>query len=396
FDGVKRKYTESWKDADKKLKAEDIGKQSGKESNFRKLIPENIRAMSNDLGRAKAIYSYLQERMVWNEKYHIFRDVDVKRAFEERTGSAAELNLVLLNMLKAAGFKAYFMLVSTRDNGVATRLFPVISEFNYLVVKLDLGEKTYLLDITDKTLPFGMLPFKALNSYGRVMDFDEGSYWYDITAGKLSLNTNYVEYRVDAEGNISANMIDTNSDYLAALKRSELSELSQEAYLNAIEDDLGKASDAEITKYEIAKKDDLDDPVRETFSFNLGKNATGDLIYIYPFIYNKHKENPFKLNIRSYPVDFGYPFGYNHKIIIKADPAYEIMEIPKPRRYTMGEDRASLVMESYSSNNEISVDLTFIIRKSFFTPNEYRELKDLFGELVNIQNNLPIVLKKKE
>ncbi len=396
FTGRKYKYTKSWKDADKELRTgDDIGKQAQRAKNFKKLIPEDIMAISNTTDKAKAIYSYLQKRMTWDGKLGIFRTIDVKKAFEARAGNAAELNLILLNMLNAAGIDANFMLVSTRKNGIATRLYPVITEFNYVVVKLDAGEKSYLLDITSKNVPFGRLPFRALNSYGRVIDFKKGSYWYDIKAGQLSLNTNYTEYRIDAEGKVTVNMLDTNTGYFAINKRAKLLKTAEDDYLEAVENNLNKVSDAEITTYKVSNKDDINTKLNEQFSIDFQENFEDDFIYMYPFIYNKHSENPFKLDSRNYPVNFGYTFGYNHKISIKIDPSYEITEIPRERDITIGKNYATLSLKSYTSANEISINMVFTINKSIFMPEEYRELKNLFSELVAIQNNMPVVLKKK-
>lgn len=397
FRGIKDKYTKSWKDVDKELKhGEDIGKQARKENNFRKHIAQEIVAMPNTIDKAKALYSDLQKRMTWNKKNYIFRNVDVKKAFEERVGSVAELNLILLNMLKAAGFDAHFMLLSTRQNGYATKLYPVISEFNYLIVKLDYEGTTYLLDITDKSLPFGTLPFKALNGYGRVMDFKNGSYWYIIKADKNTLHTNYIQYNIAADGKITANMSDGNLGYFAIHKRSEILNTSEEDYLETIENKLSKVSEAEITSYKVFGKNNIDKTLRETFTVNFREQLTGNFIYLYPFIYNKYKENPFKLNVRNYPVNFGHPFGYNHQIVIKVDPTYEITELPDSKTISIGENHASLSLKSHINNNEITIALTFVIHKSIFFPDEYHDLKNLFSELVTIQNNLPVILKKKE
>src|SRR5690606_13024233 len=71
------------------------------------------------------------------------------------------------------------MILSTRDNGLPTDLFPVLSEFNYVVAKVDIGDKSYLLDATEDFLPFGALPERCLNGRGRVVN-KSGSYWFDI------------------------------------------------------------------------------------------------------------------------------------------------------------------------------------------------------------------------
>lgn len=399
FTRGKEIYTKSWESVDKELKMSySLGSQSKKEDLFKKWLPAEISAMPITLDKAKVIYHYLQSYMTWNGKYQLFKDADVKTAFEKQTGNVAELNLILLNMLRAGGFEASFMILSTRENGaIFTELFPVLSEFNYLAVKVEIDGKSYPLDITDKYLPFGMLPFRALNGYGRVIDFKKESYWYDLTNPKISLNTNYVQYQVDASGAISANMMNTYTGYFATQKRGEITNASKENYIQTLENRLSaKGTEATVAEYKTINQEDLEAPLKETFKLKIEPPGINNkIIHLYPFLGNIYGENPFKLENRTYPVDFGYLFGYNHQISVKVDPAYEITSVPEEKTLTLEDQGASINLKSYTNNNELSIALTFFINKPVFISEEYSQLKKLFTELVAIHNNLPVILKKK-
>jgi len=105
------------------------------------------------------------------KKYGIFGISKLKTAIENKTGNSSEINISLINVLKSVDLNAELVLLSTRNNGFATKLYPVISEFNYVIAKLNNNDKIYLLDATSKLKPFGQLPYQCLNGYGRVMDF---------------------------------------------------------------------------------------------------------------------------------------------------------------------------------------------------------------------------------
>ena len=202
FDGVKYKYTKTWEDVDKEFRTEKtVGVQLRKVDYLEKRLPEDILITEPLLERAKKVYAFIQNHFRWDGKLRLFNEVNVKKAFDEQVGNAAEINIALINALNAAGIETYALLLSTRENGLPTRLHPVITDFNYLVAKTDIDGVTYLLDATQRSLPFGTLPLRALNGYGRVMEFKKGSYWLDINPEKNSVIQTTLTIELTEDGN---------------------------------------------------------------------------------------------------------------------------------------------------------------------------------------------------
>jgi hypothetical protein len=56
------------------------------------------------------------------------------KAYKDKTGNVAEINLMLTAMLRYAGLNANPVLVSTRSNGIA--MFPNRTAFNYVMQPL--------------------------------------------------------------------------------------------------------------------------------------------------------------------------------------------------------------------------------------------------------------------
>jgi hypothetical protein len=107
----------------------------------------------------------------------MYSESGIKKAFDNKTGNVGDINLSLIAALKYANLDVEPMMLSTRDNGLVTEIYPVITEFDYVVAKLNIGDKVYLLDATDQYYPFGLVPVRCLNGKGRVMGNKE-SYWY--------------------------------------------------------------------------------------------------------------------------------------------------------------------------------------------------------------------------
>ncbi|MFT5076547.1 MAG: hypothetical protein ACI9D4_001905 [Polaribacter sp.] len=104
----------------------------------------------------------------------------MKDAFEKKSGSIAEINLSLINALEAADLDAKIVLHSTRENGLPTKAYPIITDFNYLLALVTIGDEKIILDASEKFAPFRILPFRTLNKEVRVMDYKKGSYWLPI------------------------------------------------------------------------------------------------------------------------------------------------------------------------------------------------------------------------
>ena len=73
--------------------------------------------------------------------------------------------MILVNALNTADLKAHVMLSSTRDYGLPTTKYPVLTDYNYFMASLKIGDKEYHIDATDKDNPFGIIPFKTLNLF---------------------------------------------------------------------------------------------------------------------------------------------------------------------------------------------------------------------------------------
>ncbi|GLB49731.1 hypothetical protein [Neptunitalea lumnitzerae] len=393
FQGAKKYYTRTWEDVDHEIKTADFGKQARKENAFKKLIPNDLAALPMSIDKAKAIYYYLQNTLVWNGDYHyLFTDIDCKDAFENKKGRREELNLILYNMLKASGFEAYPVLVREREDGVATLLYPVMDEFNYLIVKLVLDEKIYYLDITDKYLPFGLLPLRALNDYGRVVDFKNDSYWDNIYISSLSTSTIFGQFEIDEEGAVTTKMSNKYTGFFAVKRRKSINSKSKDDYIESLENSLSDDNNAFVSNYRNINPTDPEKLLIESFEVEYEDDLNQDQIFLSPLDGLLYDENPFKLEERQYPVNFGYPNGYSINILVKLDDAYEVSNIPESFTYTY-DNLLKVDFKVLTQGNDISFKVDFYVYKSVFQPEEYDELKKAFSKLVDI-NNMTLILKK--
>jgi transglutaminase-like putative cysteine protease len=393
FSGGVEKYSKSWKDVDKEYrKDQDIGRQVGKQDFFTKALPNAAKSAQTSMEKARAVYKHIQDHFNWNEKYGIYRKVRVKKAYENRTGNIGEINISLINMLEAADIPAKIVLLSTRENGLPRRNQANITDFNYLVALATIDGKDYILDASDKFTPFGMLPYRALNYVGRVMDFKKDSYWIDLPVSNRNKSTSQVMLQFDLDNQvIKGRHREILLGYSASNRYRTLNKLGEEGYLEQIENN----SFIEISEHNIAPGS-TPKKLTQNYVFEMPGFSEDNRIRFNPFIVKFLSSSPFKNKKRQFPVEFGYPRSYGFNAIIPVPEGYEIEDLPAKKELSVLDGQASLKYECKGSPDGKNINLQFVfdVKNVFFLVENYPQLKELYDTFYYLQQNSLISLKK--
>lgn len=390
-DGRVDNYTQEWEDVDKEFRTtKEVGRQLRKNIDAEELLGIELFQKENNLDKLKSIYEFVQWNYTWNGDYKIFTDVSIRDLLQEKTGNVSSINILLHNLLNESGIEAKPVLLSTRDNGFPTTIYPVITDFNYLIVQVELGGKTYLLDATDKALSFGQIPFRCLNQPGRLMDFENGSKWIDITPKKS--NIFYIaELSIDDNGDINGEVKSRRTGY-HALNRRKAYFSNKDAYLTDLENvyESTTISNLNVTT---AKPNELN--FEESFNMTYSDDIVGDIIYLDPFFHKFFTQNPFKLQERSYPIDFGYKDSYIYSLTLNLNEDYEVLETPKDLVMEMPNNTGKLLFSTKINGGLISLNFRLTFNETIYPAEYYEFLKEFMNNVVNIQTNSLILLKKK-
>jgi Domain of Unknown Function with PDB structure (DUF3857)/Transglutaminase-like superfamily len=393
FDGVIDNITRTWKDTDKEIKTiPSIGRQINSTSVVKNLFNYTTTEKPNLLEKAKAVYDYIQKNYSWNEEYLTFKDASLRDLVKDKTGNVSQINILLNNLLEKNGIDSKTILLSTRSNGFATKLFPVISDFNYLIVQATINGKSYLLDATDKYLSFGQLPFRCLNYYGRLLDFKNGSEWVDITEDKVSTIQYQVNLNLAEEDVIRGTVNSRFAGYFALSKKKKY-------YSNAsnyIENFKNEYDNLEITNHSIKSKYKTAETFQESFDIEYTEfEEVGDEIYFDPFIHKFFTENPFKLQQRTYPVEFGYKKAFLYSYQLDLGSAYEVKELPKDLNVKLPNNTGEFLFVTKIANNKLNIFFKVNFKESVYDSSYYSYLKEFMSRIVDTQTKTLIVLKKK-
>lgn len=392
FDGSVKNITKTWKDTDKELKTDpNIGRQIGRSTSLKETIANILVDKNDKLAVAKDIYSYVQSNYVWNGEYKIFNDVSVKNLIKTKSGKVSEINLLLHNLLDEYDIEVKPVLLSTRENGLPTTLFPIISEFNYMILQTIINGEIFFLDATDPYLSFGELPFRCLNQFGRVLDFKNGTQWIDIIANKSS----GIKYQVHIA--IADELIkgDVKANYLGydALNKKKAFFKNEKSYIEHVAD---VQREITITNQEVQVTNKNAEDFNESYTIELdNNNSNGGMVYLNPFIYKFFEKNPFQLQQRTYPIDFGYKKSYSYSVQIDFGDAYEVIETPKEINSNLPNNGGEINLKTTVNENSLILLFQLNFKESLYSPEYYGILKAYIAKTLELQTNSLVVLKKK-
>lgn len=393
IDASRERFSKTWDDVDKTFRYDkDFGGQLKYSKFFKEQIPASVSSISDDLERAKAIYYFIQEKMTWNKVSRILTDNRVKEAFEKKVGNSSEINLGLINALEASGLDAKIMLISTRDKAVPTKQYPVRTDFNYAIVFLNINNEHFLLDATDKYTPFGVLPFRALNMEGRVLDFKKGSYWEPIVPSAKNMHYVNMQLSANESGKFSGKVNEVSTGYISVDKRKKNNDFRKEEIIKRKQ---SRNESLEISSLIVENEKDLEQPYKENYEISLHEQPVSDKLFLYPFLMETYfSENPFKIEKRQYPIDFGFPILNNYLISIDMKDQYEIVKVPNNKIMKLPENDGELSVVYDVSGTKVNIRLSVKLNNHNFAPEAYISLQEFFTELVKIQSKEPIELKR--
>ncbi len=385
-------YAITWEGVAKTIfESKDFGGQL-KESSF---LINDLGLMLKDIDskeeRLKVVFKFVQEKMNWNNKYGYYTDKGVVKAYADRTGNIAEINFILISMLRLSGISADPVLISTLEHGVP--VFPSRTDFNYVVAMAEIDGKQILLDATHNYTTQNILPLNTLNWKGRLIKQDGTSFEINLVPTTPSVVNYNLSAKVDASGEISGEIKSRKSNYEAYKFRDKYAGMNSDTYIEKLED---LYSGIEISKYTIVNKNaDLLKPVDESFAFKSTNQSEiiGEEIFLSPMLFFALHKNPFVQDKRKMPIYFGYPILNKYNISIEIPEGYQVEFLPKGINLSTGDGSFAFKYFLEKNENRIQIVVQSETKNAVVSAEDYLMLKDFYQQIMDKQKE-KIVLKK--
>jgi hypothetical protein len=381
----------SWGKLTKELQeAESFGKIITGSGFLKKQVETLVMGKTDAMEKLAIIHNYVKTTLEWDGTKDFTSD-NLKDVFEKKKGTSGDINLALASMLEKADFEVDMVLLSTRDHGFVRQSYPMSKQLNYVVCRVWVEGKPIFLDATEKYIPIDVLPERCLNGEGLLVS-EKNTGWVALATKAKTKKTATTDLKLNEDGTLSGTLTLVRDGYSALAARKRLNSITKEEYIK----DFSQQNVWSITSSTFDELDNVVKPLRETHQVTLEQHATttGDVVYLNPFILFRIEENPFKLEKRDYPVDFGSAQETVYMCKINLPDGYLVDELPQSKVLMLNNRSAKLSYSVSQMGNAINIIYNFQIAKPLFSADEYLDLKELYNQVVAKQNE-QIVLKKK-
>lgn len=334
--------------------------------------------------KAKTVHDFIANHFSWNEIYNYKSEIAGKEAYDKMTGTIGDINLTLVAAMRSVGLDAYPVILSTRGHGTVHELYPNSDEFNYVIVAVVDGDKTYLCDATTK-IPFGQLPLKCRNGKGWLVKEPKGE-WIDLKASAKYNTTTMLTAEI-TDSQIVTEVAQRRMNYAATLAYQNIEETTEAAYTKDLEEIF---EDGTVKSLSLPKVD-FNKPA--TIKYELVReNKDANMIYLQPIQLGTILKNPFQREERFSVIDF--PYTQSRHVIFNLDlPEGYTAELPEATIVKLPAEQGEFSYNVSQTGNKISIVSKVSINNTVFSVAEYATLKE-FYELIANKHQEPIVLKK--
>lgn len=390
INNIYKNFSTSWEEVRKKLKEdENFGYELKKQNAVKDLVTSEIANTIVPLEKAKKILHYVQNNYIWDESFGIFTDKGIRNLVNTKTGNAAEINFLLIMMLREAGLNASPIILKTVKNGMLNIAFPTIADPNYVIAGLVIDNQIYALDATSKLSEINLLPPRDYN-YNGVLLTDKEAQILDINNITLSETHLTVETKMNDDASFTGNFKDRDTKMFAMLSNAH--------YKEGAEDFKKEYKDKYTFPFTDIKSGLLNNGDFET-SFNFDSDgfvdSVGNKIIFNPLLFLYSQNHEFnQAEERKYPIEFISPYEKVKKVTITIPDNFEFETIPSSKKFRTEDDG---IVYSYVVNKEakkITVETSIKVDGTDFPKEYYPAFKQIFDNITKLEGQLVTVVKK--
>ena len=354
------------------------------------IVAQGIASIPDQKERITAVFRLLKQKVHWNGDY-AFWDKSTSKVLKERTGSNADMNFLLINMLQDAGIESCPVVLRKRSSGILPLSHASSKYLTTFVVGIHDTDSTYLyLDGSVEDGYINVLPADLLVDRARVISKSGQGSWVDIRSYASGQESTTIQATLGADGLLTCKSRTLLANEAAAALRKKWRLAKDSADVIG---DIQERQDIIIQNYQLNGKTDFSPRVSETMEFTKQCDATDDRIYVNPLILVPMKETPFKDETRELPVEFPYKQSETINTVITLPNGYTVEDIPKP--IALKFDGINVRIVSNLNGNQLSTQFKLNIDKILFPATEYKDLKAFFDRLTECNKSI-ITIKKSE
>ncbi|AYA37222.1 DUF3858 domain-containing protein [Hymenobacter oligotrophus] len=342
--------------------------------------------------RAAAVVALVQNKVRYNGQERLYATNPLRRVAEQGQGSAAEMNLLLVQTLRDAGLEAQPVLLSTRSHGLVQTEVPLLSQFNYVVAAVTApNQPDLLLDATEPLVAAGTLPERCLNGQGRLITASGGK-WVSLAPKLRHVQLTTARLALDEQGALKGTLREEYSGYAGLAQRHAAAASGAPAYLKAFAQ---QHAEWQLTDAKVLNLDKPDQSLLLETGLAVPSSAGGNeqRLYVPVMQLFTNAKNPFEHAERAYPVDFGTLQELVTTVQLALPANLAVEELPKPLQLELPNGVGRYSYQVSQEGNTLHLTSRMQLRKTQYLPHEYAALRELFTRSL-AKNAEPLVFRR--
>jgi Domain of Unknown Function with PDB structure (DUF3857) len=384
------------------VRAQDVGVEFDNTIPGGSEIVKKAKTLKTDDEKIGYIFDTVRNAVKWNDISHPYVTDGCIKTWDRKTGNSAEINFIVLSLLRRAGIKAFPMMVSTNKNG---RLNPInvdMYSFNSAVVYIPVDSTHYyVLDATNKYNLFNEVPVEELNGFGFNLDESASG---DVQREKKNFqiiflqNTEpaiqsvFINADILADGKLKGNTEINSYSYHKINALTRYHEYGLEKYQRYLSNNDNNTKISGL-KLEGATVDSI--PLTQKFNFDVDLTSSDEhYIYFNANLFTLMGENPFKKEERFSDIDFGYRDNYVINSLYKIPPGFKADSLPKSVTIVMPD--TSIIFKRVVAQNEGTILVKYSLnhKKTIYFREDYQDIRGFYKKMYDLLSER-LILKKE-
>lgn len=346
-------------------------------------------ALSN-AEKTRKLYEYVRDNFTCTDYNRYMVTTSLKDVMKNKSGSVADLNMLLIAMLRTQSIAADPVLLSTRQHGYVNEIYPLMDKYNYVIVQVADGSSVYYLDASSPRLGFNKLPGRVYNGQARVITKQEALPVY-FSADSLN-ETNLTSVFIQSDDKSVSGSITSTLGYITSLAiRDAIAKEGMDELKKQVKQDF--TDDVELESLQVDSLKKLDMPVALKYDVKINGFGDADVVYFNPMLGEAIKKNPFVAAERFYPVEMPYIKNDIYTLSMDIPKGYKVDELPQSARIKLNEDEGMFEYLISADESAIQMRCRLMLNKTFFPNEDYQTLRDFYAYVVKKEAE-QIVFKK--
>jgi hypothetical protein len=315
--------------------------------------------------------------------------------WDAKRGTADEITILFVGLVRAAGLKAYVMTVTDRNRAIFLKSYLSLSQLDDDIAIVELDGKEEYFDPGERYCTFGQLHWKHTVTQG-LRQTDHGAEIGETPSLGYKTTTilRSADLTLDPDGKVHGSLRVTVTGNEALHWRQRALTTDEEAMKKEFEESVQATVPAgvEVKTDHFLSLTDYDKTLMAVLNVSgfMG-TATSKRVFLPTLFFEAGSKPLFVHEKRTVPIDLHYPYGAQDTVIIHLPPTLTVESAPKDAQIPLPKN-ALYQVTLKQEPGRLEIGRVFVLANSIYLVDEYSGLKD-FYQKVNARDQEQAVLQ---